>query len=111
MEILILIILHKNYIKKTTKTVLIYNISYKTSADGKPLRFRFNKIDGFIRASVDNIRHLILFDYGLCDKICDKIIYLISERSGITDGINHKFEKIRIDSYNSLPMEKNIGFS
>ena len=51
MEILILIILHKNYIKKTTKTVLIYNILYKTSADGKPLRFRFNKIDGFIRAS------------------------------------------------------------
>ena len=49
-------------------------------------------------------------DYGLFDKICDKIKYLISEKSGITDSINHNFGKIRIDSYNSLPIEKVFTF-
>ena len=37
---------------------------------------------------------------------CDKIKYLISEKSGIADIINHIFGKIRINSYNSLPIEK-----
>ena len=32
--------------------------------------------------------------------------YLISEKSGITDSINHNFRKIRIDSYNYLPIVK-----
>ena len=36
--------------------------------------------------------------------------YLISEKSGITDSINHNFKRIRIDSYNSLPIEKKIDF-
>ena len=39
-------------------------------------------------------------------KICDKIKYLTSGKSGITDSINLNFGKIRIDSYNSLPIEK-----
>ena len=43
------------------------------------------------------IKHLVLFDYGLFDKICDKIKYLISEKSGTADSINHNFGKIRID--------------
>ena len=54
----------------------------------KPLRISFDKIDGII-------------------KIYDKII---SEESGITDSINHNFARIRIDLYNSLPIEKNIDF-
>ena len=45
-----------------------------------------------------------MFDYGWFDKIFDRIKYLISDESGITDSINHNFEKIRIDSYNSLPI-------
>ena len=28
---------------------------------------------------------LVLFDYSYCDKTCDKIKYLISEKSGITN--------------------------
>ena len=43
-------------------------------------------------------------------KICDKIKYLISGKSGITDSINLNFGKIRIDSYNSLPIEKILTF-
>ena len=44
------------------------------------------------------------------DKICDKIKYVISKKSGITDSINHNFGKIRIDSYSSLPIEKILTF-
>ena len=39
----------KNYIKKITINILIYNISYKTSKGEKLLRFMFDKIDGFIK--------------------------------------------------------------
>ena len=39
-------------------------------------------------------------------KICDRIKYLITEKIGITDSANHNFARIRIDSYNSLPIEK-----
>ena len=52
----------------------------------------------------------MLLDHGLFNKICNKIKYLISEKDGITDSINHNFEKIRIDSYNSLPIEKILSF-
>ena len=31
----------------------------------------------------------------------DRINYLISEKSGISDSITHNFARIRIDSYNS----------
>ena len=51
---------------------------------------RFNKIDGFIKID-DKIRSIsiILFDYSYCDKICDKI---------------------RIDSFDSLPIKKILTF-
>ena len=52
------------------------------------------------------MKHLILFDYGLFNKICDKVKYLISQKSGITNSIIHNFGKIRIDSYNSLAIKK-----
>ena len=62
------------------------------------------KIDGFIRVRGDEFKHLVLFD-----KICDKIKYLVSEKSGITDSINLNFGEIRIDS-DVLPIERNIDF-
>ena len=68
----------------------------------------------FTVVNLDILYYLImdyqLFDYGLFDKICNKIKYLTSEKSGITDSINHNFAKIRIDSYNSLPIEKILIF-
>ena len=39
------------------------------------------------------------------------IRYLISQKSGITDSINHNFARTRVDSYNSLPIERNVYFS
>ena len=52
----------------------------KTSTSLKPLSIRFDKIDGFIISLDGKIKHLVLFDYGLRDKICDKIKYLISKK-------------------------------
>ena len=76
----------------------------------KSLRIRFDKIDGFIMVLDGKIEHLVLFDYGLFDKICDKIKYLISKKSDITNSINYNFGRIRIDSYNSLPIKKILTF-
>ena len=39
----------------------------------------------------DKIRYLLSFDYGYCDKICEKIKFFISEESGIADSIHHNF--------------------
>ena len=56
------------------------------------------------------IKHLVLFDYELFDKICNKIKCLISKKSSITNSINHNFRGIRIDSCNSLPIQKILTF-
>ena len=37
--------------------------------------------------------------------------FVISGKSSITDSINYNFAKTRINSCNSLPIEKNIDFS
>ena len=36
--------------EKSYENILVYNISYKTLIGAKPLRFRFDKRDRFIRA-------------------------------------------------------------
>ena len=36
------------------------------------------------------------FDYNYCDEICDKIKYLISEKSSIANSINHNFARIKL---------------
>ena len=46
----------------------------------------------------------------MLDKICNKIKYLISTKIGITNSINYNFEKIKIDSYDSLPVKKTLIF-
>ena len=35
--------------------------------------------------------HLVLFVFGLFENICYRIKYLIGEKSGITDSVNHNF--------------------
>ena len=96
--------------KKLYENISVYDILYKTSTVPKPLHIRFDKIDGLIVILDGKVKHVVLFDYGLFGKICDKIKYLICEKSGITNSINHNFETIRIDSYNSLPTEKILTF-
>ena len=94
------------YIENRYENISVYDIQNKTSKFQKSLRIRFNKIKGFIRARGDEFIHLVLFDYEFFDKMRDTIKYLIGKKSGITDSINHNFGEIRIDSFNSLPIEK-----
>ena len=54
--------------------------------------------------------HLVLFVFGLFENICYRIKYLIGEKSGITDSVNHNFGEIKIVSYISLPIENNNDF-
>ena len=54
-----------------------------------------------------SIRFLVLFNSKTYNSIHDKIRYLISEKSGI---ISHNFARMRIDSYNSLPIGKTLSF-
>ena len=65
--------------KKSYENISVYSISYKTLTGPKRLRIKFDKIDRFIILIDGKIEHLILFGYGLFNKICDKIKYLISK--------------------------------
>ena len=88
-------LLEEKLCKGKYENILIYDISYKISMGAKPSRIRFDKIDRFIKIH-DKIRYLVLFDYSYCDKICNKIKYVISDESDITDSINHNFARIRL---------------
>ena len=66
----------------------------------KPLCIRLDIVGGFIK-NYDGTRYLVLFGPERYDVIYNKIRYLIREKSGITDSINHNFAITRIDSYNS----------
>ena len=103
--------------KKSYKNILSYNMLYKIFMDAKLIRF--NKVNGLI-IIYDWIRYLELSDsynevyYGInsrvCNKIFDRINYLLSKKGGITDSLNHNFARIRIDSYISLPIGKALTF-
>ena len=71
------------------------------------LRIRFNKIDGIIRIC-GGTRYLTLFGTKKYDAIYDRIRYLISLKSSITYIFSHYFAKIKVDSYDSLPIEKTL---
>ena len=73
------------------------------------MHIQFDKIDRLIKIH-NRIRCLVLFDYRWFDEICNRVKYLISKKSGITDSINHNFGKIKIDSNDSLPIEKIFTF-
>ena len=85
---------------KNRMKILFYNILYKILIDSKPLRTRFDKIDGYIRV-YDGARHLVLFGSEKYDFIYKRIRYLISVKCGITYNISHNYAKIKVDSYES----------
>ena len=71
------------YEMKSHKNILIYDVSYKTLIGAKPIRIRFDKVDEFIRV-YDGARCLVLFGPEQFDAICNRIRYLISQKSGTT---------------------------
>ena len=78
--------------EKSHGNILIYDISYKTLIDPKPLRIRFDKTDGFIRI-YDGARYLKLFGSEEYDAIYNRIRYFISLKSSITCLFSHYFAK------------------
>ena len=75
----------------------------------KPLCIRFDKIDGFIRV-YDRTRYLALFGTEKYDSIYNRIRYLIEVKSGITYVVSKNYAKIKVDSYDSLPLERTFSF-
>ena len=70
------ILLDEKLYKEKYENILVYDISYKTSTGAKPLRIRYDEIDGFINIH-NGIRYLVLFECGCFDKICGRIKYLV----------------------------------
>ena len=54
----------------------------------------------------DGTRYLVLFGSEKHDSIYNRIRYLISVKSGITYVTFHNYAKIKVDSYDSLPLKK-----
>ena len=73
----------------------------------EPLRINFDKIDGLIRV-FDETRFLVLLGAEKHDFIYSRIRYLIGVRMVITYLISHNYAKIKVDSYDSLTLEKTV---
>ena len=91
--------------EKSHEDILIYDISYKPLIGPKPLPIRLDKVDGFLRI-YDETKYLTLFGSEKYDAIYNRIRYRISIKSGITDICSHHYAKIKVDSDDSLPIEK-----
>ena len=66
---------------------------------------RFDKVDGFIRV-YDGTRYLVLLDPEKYEVFYNGIICLISQKSVITFFSSRNYGKVKIDSFDSLPLEK-----
>ena len=86
---------------------MIHNISYKTLIGAKPLCIRLDKVHGFIRV-YDGTRYLALFELGKYCAILNRIRHLIGVKSSIKYVISHNYKKIKVDLYNSLPVEETL---
>ena len=81
--------------EKSHENIFIYDISYKTLIDPKPLRI-FDKADGLIKI-YDGTTHLALFNSEKYDAIYDGVRYLISLKCRITYIFSHYAYRKNID--------------
>ena len=72
-----------------------------------PLHIIFGETDVLTKIYY-GIIYLVSCGPGQYDEVYDRIKYL--EKSGIRDSINHNFGRTRINSDNSLPIEKILTF-
>ena len=96
--------------KRSHENILIYDVSHKNLIGPKTWRIKCDKIDGLVRI-YDGTRYLTVFDSEKYGTIYDRIRCLISLKSGITYVFSHYFAKIKVDSYESLSIEKIFTFS
>ena len=80
---------------------MIYDISYKRFIGLKPLRIRFDEIDGFIRI-YSAAKYLTLFGSEKYDAFYNRIRYLISLKSSIKYIFAHYYAKVKVYSCHSL---------
>ena len=73
----------------------------------KPLRIRFDKVNGFDRV-YDGTKYLILLGLKKYDAIYKRIRYPIELKCVITYICSSDFGKIKIDSVVDLPLEKTL---
>ena len=99
----------ENWIWKSYENILVYNISDKTLVGAKSLRIRFDNVDGFISVC-GKTRYLVLFEREKYGATYNRIRYLISQRRDITFVISHNYARFKVDSYNSLLLEKPLTF-
>ena len=71
------------------------------------MQTRCDKIDGFIKIYNES-KYLVLLGLEKYDDIYNRIRYLVSLKSSITYTSSHYFAKIKVDSYDSLPIEKRL---
>ena len=84
---------------------MIYDILYKTLIGSKSLHHRFDKIIRFITI-YDGTRRLVLSASRKYDTIYNRIRYFISQKNSIAYFLSHYYAKIKVDSYDFLPIEK-----
>ena len=89
---------------------MIYNISYKTLIDPKPLHIRFDKVDGFIWI-YDGTIQLTLFGSEKYDTIYNRIRYVVSLKSGITYIFFSLFYKNQSWFFWLFAYRKNLDFT
>ena len=73
----------------------------------KPLRISFDKVNGFIRV-YDGTKYFLLFSPEKYNATFNRIRYLIGAESGITYIFSHNYARIKIHSYDSLPLEETL---
>ena len=93
--------------EKSHENNLICYISYKTLIVPKPMRIRFHQIDGVIKI-YGRTKYLVLLGPEKYDAIYNRIRYLISLQSGIPNVFSHYHAKIKVDSFDYLPMQNRL---
>ena len=88
---------------------MIFDILYKTLIGEKLLPVRFDKVHIFIR-DYDRTRYLVLFGSEKYGFIYNRIRYFIVVKSSIRYVFCHNYVTIKIDSYDSLPLEGTLTF-
>ena len=93
--------------EKSHENIFICDISYEALIGSKPLQIRLEKIDGIIRI-YDGTRYLTISRTKKYDTIYDRSRYLISLKSTATCIFSYYFEKFKVDSHDTLPIEKTL---
>ena len=93
--------------EKSHENISIYDISYKNLIGSKPLPIRFDKIDVIVRI-YDGSRYLTVFGTKKIWHYYVRIRYLVSLKKGIKYVSSHYFAKIKVNSYDSLPIEDTL---